>query len=482
VIPGLDWRPFPGRQEEFCTCGDFEVLFGGAAGPGKTDCLLMLATRFIHVPEYTGIIFRRTFPQLQEIVDRCWRWYPRIGGQYRATEHRWYFPSGAKITLSHMQHEADQYNHQGKEYHFAGFDELTQFLRSQYLYIFSRVRGTNPSIPLFIRSTTNPGGIGHVWTKDRFIDCCSPGRTYYDPDTGLSRSFIPAKITDNPALCNSDPTYVKRLEALPEIEKMRLLYGDWTIFSGQVFSELSARVHGCEPFEIPPEWTRFCAFDWGYAKPWCCLYFAQDFDGVIYLYRELYGAKEGQENAGLRQTNGEICEDILAAEKYDRGKIGYRVSDPACWSPTMKQNRIIGPSFVEDAGKFGLFFMKADNDRRRGKQQVHQRLKIDTELDKDGTVVREFPQFVAFNNCKNWWRTMTELREDVKDPEDVDTNQEDHLYDCTRYAFMSRPIIPKRHIDIPQGTFASERRRYLRAKEYAKRHGTSIDAAYGRVR
>jgi len=109
------WYPFPGPQFEFCSRGEFEVLFGGAAGPGKTDCLIMEATRDVQHPTYSGILFRRTYPQLQEIVDRCWRWYPKIGGQYRATEHRWYFPSGAKVTLSHMQHEADMYNHQGKE-------------------------------------------------------------------------------------------------------------------------------------------------------------------------------------------------------------------------------------------------------------------------------------------------------------------------------------------------------------------------------
>src|SRR5574343_1264808 len=119
------WYPFPGPQFEFCSRGEFEVLFGGAAGPGKTDCLLMEATRFVSIPDYNAIIFRRTFPQLQEIIDRCWLWYPLLGGTYRATEHRWYFPSGAKVALSHMQHEQDMYSHQGKEYQFAGFDELT---------------------------------------------------------------------------------------------------------------------------------------------------------------------------------------------------------------------------------------------------------------------------------------------------------------------------------------------------------------------
>lgn len=474
------WSPFLGPQMEFCRRGEFEVLFGGAAGPGKTDCLVMEATRHVNHQDYHGIIFRRTFPRLQEIIDRCWRWYPIIGGQYRATEHRWYFPSGGKVTLSHMQHENDMYDHQGKEYHFAGFDELTQFTESQYLYIFSRVRGVNPDIPLRIRSTTNPGGIGHNWVKARFIELSKPGETHIDPNTGLSRVFIPAKITDNPMLIANDPGYVKRLEALPEIERKRLLHGDWESFEGQVFPELSQRVHGCHPFEVPPEWPKYMAFDWGFARPWAALYMAVDFDGTIYIYRELYGSKEGHVNVGLRQTNDDICRVIRDTEKE---RITMRVADPACWSPTMRDNKIIGPSFTEDAGRHGLHFLKADNDRIRGKMQLHQRFQMETDTDaRTGEVIKEYPRMVIFNSCSNWWRTMLEMREDPKNPEDVDTNQEDHLYDVTRYLCLTRPITPRFITKTPPGTFAHERERLIRARKYAQRHGCSIDIAYSRVR
>lgn len=475
-----EWYPFPGPQTEFCSRGEFEVLFGGAAGPGKTDCLIMEALRHVSFPTYSGILFRRTFPQLQEIVDRCWRWYPLVGGQYRATEHRWYFPSGGKITLSHMQHADDRYNHQGKEYHFAGFDELTQFSQDQYLYIFSRVRGVNPEIPLRVRATTNPGGIGHAWVKERFVDIAPPGQTWIDPNTGLSRAFIPAKVTDNPALVEADPGYIKRLEALPEVERKRLRDGDWESFEGQVFIELSQRVHGCNPFEIPPDWPKYMAFDWGFARPWAALYMAVDFDNTIYIYREIYGCKPGAINVGVRQTNDEICDMIRNTEKE---KISVRVADPACWSPTMRANKIIGPSFQEDASKHGLFFLKADNDRIRGKQQLHQRLQMEAETDiHTGEVKREWPRMVVFNTCVNWWKTMMEIRESPKDPEDVDTDQEDHLYDVTRYLCMSRPVTPRRKADIPPGTFAAERRRMIRAREYSRKHSVSLDAAYSRVR
>jgi hypothetical protein len=142
-----------------------------------------------------------------------------------------------------------------------------------------------------------------------------------------------------------------------------------------------------------------------------------------------------------------------------------------------------GPSFVEDAAKEGLFYVKADNDRLRGKQQVHQRFRIEQDIDKTtGEVLDEKVYFVAFNTCKRWWEEMQALREDPRNPEDVDTDQPDEGYDCTRYMFMSRPIIPKKRVVIPPGSFQSERAKLIRAKKYAQKHNTSLAAAYGRTR
>ena len=479
-----DWIPHPGPQTVFCSRGEYEVLFGGAAGPGKTDCLIMEAARFVDRPRYRAIILRRTFPQLQEIIDRCWHWYPMINENavYRAGQYRWYWPSGAIVQFGHMQNENDKYNYQGKEFHFIGFDEVTQFTETQYLYLHSRARSTDPTIPIRIRNTTNPGGIGHVWCKRRFVDIAPPGQTYIDLKSGQSRVFIPAKVTDNPTLVLNDPAYIQRLEALPEIEKLRLLHGVWDVFEGQVFTELNQGTHGCDDFPIPPEWERIMVFDWGYARPFCALWFAVDFDGVIYLYRELYGMKGDDPNKGLRLTNTQICREILKVEKE---RVKFRVADPACWSPTKLKgsNEVHGPSFVEDAGKETLYFLKADNDRLRGKQQVHQRFMIDTEIDElTGEIIDERPRFVAFKSCKRWWDEFQALREDVKNPEDVDTGQPDEGYDCTRYCFMSRPLVPKQRVVVPPGSFQAERKRYIRANQYAQRHGVSMSAAYARVR
>ena len=498
-----EWRPHAGPQEEFCGRGEFEVFFGGAKGPGKTDCLIMEATRDIENPRYHGLILRRTYPRLQEIIDRCWLWYPELGGQYRATEHRWYFPGGAKITLGHVQHEADKHNYHGKEFHFVGFDELTEFTETQYLFILANIRKAHRDLGLSIRSTSNPGGPGHVWVKERFVDICKPTKfveyvggdgvtrqmavpkTYIDPDTGTSRCFVPATVYDNPSIMVNDPLYVRRLEALPEIEKLRLLHGVWDVFEGQVFVELSKRVHGCDQFDVPPDWETFGAFDWGYSRPWCYLVFSVDFDGCLYLVKEHYGMKGTNPNEGVRQTNTEICREILKVEDLLKVKMRYRVADPACWAPTKLKgsNKNFGPSFVEDASKEGLFFIKPDNSRIRGKQQVHQRLQLEEEIDqKTGEVISEYPRFQAFKTCKRWWAEMMSLYENVKDSEDVDTDQPDEGYDCTRYAMMSRPFIPKLKPKEMPGTFQAERKRYIRAKQYAIRHSVSLAAAYAAVR
>lgn len=475
------WIPHDGGQEDFCSRGEFEALYGGQAGPGKTDCLIALATRHVDKKDYKGIILRRTFPQLQEIIDRCYLRYPDFGAVYRSTEHRWYFPSGAIIALGHMQHESDMYNYQGKEFQFVGFDELTQFTQSQYLYLFSRVRSTNDLMPARIRSSTNPGGIGHQWVKDRFIVNASPRTTFIDPKTGLSRIFIPGSIEDNPSLFQNDPGYVQRLEALPEVERMRLLHGVWDAFEGQIFPELSQRVHGIDPFDIPPEWEKFCVLDWGFGKPFSVGWYAVDFDGNLYRYREWYGCKEGESDVGLKMVAYEVARGILDREKE---KVRFRIADPSIWHPRpeSRKGEARGPTIQDDMAAEGVFFIKADNDRLQGKMQVHKRLRLEETVDKETGEVLETSQVKVFNNCSHFWRTMLELREDVNNPEDVDTDQEDHIYDEFRYACMARPIKPKKVERVPVGSFAHERKKLIRAKMYAKRHGTSLDTAYQRIR
>jgi hypothetical protein len=485
----VSWVPHSGAQEEFLSRSEFEVLFGGAAGPGKTDCLIAAMTRNIEHPRYHGLIVRRTFPQLQEIIDRCHRLYPKMGGRWLAGEKRWYFPAGSIIDLGHMQHETDKYNYQGKEYHRIAFDELTQFTESMYTYLFSRVRTVDPEIICQVLATTNPGGIGHYWVKDRFVTITQPLRPYYDPKTGLSRVFVPATLDDNPSLTDNDPGYVARLEALNEIEKLRLRFGVWDAFEGQVFPELSQRVHGCEDFDVPPEWERYCLLDWGFSKPFSVGWYAVDYDGVLYRYREWYGCKREAENdtegsdLGLKMIAWEVARGILEREKGE--KIRMRIADPSIWHPRpeSRKKESHGVTLVEDFNREGVHFLKADNDRLHGKMQVHKRLKLNEEIDAEtGEVISESPMVRVFNSCKGFWRTFPQLRESERNPEDVDTDQEDHIYDEFRYMCMARPIKPKKVERIPTGSFQAERARLIRAKNYARTHGVSVSAAYSRFR
>jgi hypothetical protein len=473
------WKPHAGMQENACRRWEFECFLGGAAGPGKTDVIVMEALRYIKFSKYRAVIFRRTYPELEEIIDRTKTWYPAYEGTYKEGVSRWFFPSGATVKLSHMQHEDDKYKHRGKEYQYIGFDEATAFSPTQYLYLFSRARSIDPRIPVRIRAGSNPGGPSHQFFKDRFrigTGGVEPGTTLYDEKTGLSRVFIPGLLDDNPTLLQNDPGYLARLDMLPEIERMRLRFGVWDAFEGQVFSELNKDVHGCEDFEVPPEWERFRTFDWGYSAPFSCGWWSVDYDGKLYRYREWYGGKDDGSGTvrGLRMSDVEIARGIrkIEEEHGEWGRIRPGPADPSIWSKKRTKDGIIGPSTAEEMSREGIHWIKADNDRIGGKRQVHLRLR----LDEDGK-----PGIFVFNSCRDWWRTFPLLREDPKVLEDVDTDQEDHGYDETRYACMYRPIRPRPIPKSDVGSFQYERRKLIKARAHAIRYGVSLTEAYGRV-
>ena len=256
----MTWKPSPGQQEKFHRSPAFEVLYGGQAGGGKTESLLMEALRHADVPGYTGVLFRRTFRELQQpqgLIERSRMEYPALAGTYNETKFAWRFPAGSMVVFSHMEGEADKLKHQSAEYAYIGFDELTTFTEGQYLYLFSRAR-TTCGVPSRIRAGTNPGNIGHEWVKRRWgawLDKRHPNpakdgeiRWYKqegnaevecgadDPD-GLSRTFIKATVWDNPYIVEKDPAYVRRLKALPLVERLQLLEGDWDVMAaaGLVF-------------------------------------------------------------------------------------------------------------------------------------------------------------------------------------------------------------------------------------------------------
>ena len=424
---------------------------------------------------------------MQEILDRCHELYPAFGGVWKSQIKRFEFPSGAKITLGHCQHEDSKRDYHGKEFQYMGFDELTEFTKTQYEFIaLSRSRSTVPEIPIRVRAATNPGGIGHAWVKERFVDVCKPGRRYVDPKTGLSRIFIPGTVADNPTLFDNDPAYLARLAALPELERDRLLYGIWDAFEGQAFRELSTKTHGCEPFDIPPEWSKYCVLDWGYAKPFSVGWYAVDYDNVLYRYREWYGStkemegKEDGANTGVRMQAWEVAKGILEREAGE--KIMRRIADTSIFDkrPKFRRKESSAVTIAEDFANEGVYFTKADRDRIQGRQQVHKRLRLEENISEDGEVIDETPQFQAFNDQPAFWRTMLNLREDEKNPEDIDTDQEDHAYDEFRYMCQERPVLPRKVVRIQPGTMRYEIEKLKRARKRAKRLGISVAEAYRR--
>lgn len=469
------WKPHPGMQTDACMRWEYEVFMGGAAGPGKTDVVGVEATRDVGEPDYRALIVRRTYTQLEEVIDRTRKYYPVLGGEYRSGDHRWHFPSGAAIKLGHCQNDGDEYNYQGKEFQYLGIDEAGQFIPKQILYLHSRVRGTNPRINKRVRMGANPGGPAHQFLKDRFqIGQYPEGyRTIIDPITGLSRVFIPGRLADNPSLTQNDPGYVQRLMQLPEIERLRLMEGIWDAFEGQGFPELNAEIHGFE-FDPPPEWERIGAFDWGYAKPYAYGLFAIDYEGRMYLYKMLYGAKKGEEpNKGVRQTDSEIARAIKAFEK-DEPKIRMRVAGHDIFSRKPRKDGTVGPAPIEAFQAEGIHFIKADNDRIQGWQQLHHRLMVDEE--------GRPTLYVHKKNCPDWWRTMQNMAEDPSHPEDMlEKNVEDHPPEMTRYGVMTRPIRPKHQTPSDVGSFQHARRQFLKAKQIAGRYGISLEKAYGRM-
>ena len=444
------WTPQT-RQAVFQSRSEYEALYGGAAGGGKSDALLTEALRQVHIGHYRGLILRKTYPQLSELVDRSRELYKRAypGAVYNDSKHFWQFPSGAKIYFGAMQHTKDRINYQGKRYDFIAFDELTHFTWEEYSYMFSRNRPSGPGTRCYIRATTNPGGIGHGWVKERFITAApplTPIKTHVrlpGPDGEMiemerSRIFVPSTVFDNKELLKNDPNYLANLSLLPEKEKRALLYGDWDSFAGQVFSEWKndpahytdrCFTHVIKPFMIPGSWKIFRGFDFGYSRPFAVEWIAVDHDGRAYVVAELYGCT-GTPNEGVRYTTKEIACKIKSFENSHPNLKGRKIrgiADPAI------SKAETGESIADMFSKEGVFFDYGDNERLAGKMQFHYRFSFD-----DSGI----PMMYVFENCVNFIRTIPALVYDSTNVEDIDSSGEDHIYDAVRYVLMENLINP----------------------------------------
>tara|TARA_R110002020_G_scaffold298104_1_gene513846 strand:+ start:22 stop:1662 length:1641 start_codon:yes stop_codon:yes gene_type:complete len=426
-----------GPQEEFLAAPEKEVLYGGAAGGGKSYAMLVDLLRFASNGNHRALLLRRTLGELTELIDQSRKIYPRAfpGSKFKESKSTWAFPSGATATFSYVDKDSDVTRYQGQSFTWIGIDELGHY-PTPYVwnYLRSRLRTTDPDIETYMRASANPGGMGGWWIKKMFIDPTIPNQPFWatDVDTGavlkygpsharagqplFQRKFIPARLTDNPYLMHSGE-YEAMLLSLPEVERRRLLEGDWDVAEGAAFSEFDRSVHVVEPFEVPTNWPRIRAADYGFSSPSCVLWAAIDWDSNIWVYRELY--KKG--------LTGEDLGDLIVQLEALDPPMQISVLDKSCWSKTG-----IGPSIAETMMTKGVRWVPSDSNRMAGKIEVHRRLKMDD--------ITGQPRLRIASTCTNLIRTLPTLPLSKTNSEDVDTKAEDHAYDALRYMVMMRRL------------------------------------------
>lgn len=428
------------------------IGFGGARGGGKSWAVRTKAK--LLCGRYAGIqilIVRRTYPELMNNHIRTLR-QELIGvAKYNDNNKLLTFGNGSTIQFSYCSNDKDLDRLQGTQYDVIFLDEATQLSEYQMKVISACLRGPN-IFPKRIYYTCNPGGQGHAYIKRIFID-----RRYEEGEIPEEYTFIQSLVTDNTALLKYNPDYVQQLKALPAKLRKAWLEGEWDIFEGQFFEDFRAEpdrqlceklgitpemarashqcVHVIEPFDIPPEWTIYRSFDWGYSKPFSCGWWAVDYDGVLYRIAEFYGCVKDEPNTGVKMEPNLVFKEIHRIEtehKWLRGKEIQGVADPAIW------NAERGESIADIAAKYQVYFTKGDHQRLPGWMQMHYRF----QFDENG-----YPMMYIFSNCKSTIRTLPLLMYDDHKVEDLDTNGEDHIADDIRYMCMNRPIKPIKAVE-----------------------------------
>lgn len=424
VFGPLGYTPTP-RQQIFHDATEHDVLYGGAAGGGKTKALLMEGIRrCLWHPGLRVGAFRRSYGELKEslLAELGQISYARaVGASWNGTEYELRFANGSLIMFRYAESIQDATRRQGGQYQLLLFDERTLTPPEVVAFLESRLRSGRVDIPVIgIRSGSNPGGPGHGAVKQRYIDATGYGRRVVTDQRGRTVRFIPSKLSDNPHV---NPEYADDLKALPEPMRRAFMDGDWDQFAGQMFTEWRHDRHTLDPITLPASWSRWNGIDWGYSAPWCVLWGAQDEDGRVWIYRELYATQVGEADQAGR---------ILAAEATGE-TVAARYADDAMWA-TRGDAKPIADVYAEhgvpltQAGK-------GPGSRIIGWQRVHSFLAEAPACPHHRAAGWETcPRLHVFRTCQNLARTLPALpHATTGNPEDADTHAEDHAPDALRY-------------------------------------------------
>lgn len=482
------WQPQPGPQTALLECPVFEVFYGGARGGGKTEASIgdWLQHSSTYGEHAIGIFVRRKLKQLEEVIARTHQIFPKIGASYNVQQKTWTMPGGGRLKFVYLERDTDAEEYQGHNYTRIYVEEVTNFPSPGPINKLKATLRSGAGVPCGMRLTGNPGGPGHLWVKARYIDPAPLGYKVITEteeleidgqkvSISLDRVFIPSKLGDNALLLRNDPTYVLRLRQSGSEALVRAwLLGDWSIIDGAFFHEWDEEKHVVAEESIlrilHPQMTVFRAMDWGSYRPFSVGWYAYldkpyevpgrvlPKDSLV-KFREWYGAKGP--NIGLKMDAPLVAQGIRDRDMALR-KLGLRI-DPGVADPAIFI-RNGGPSIGEMMSLHGAVWRSADNKRVPGAQQVRARL-----AGSDGV-----PTLYVADCCVDTIRTLPVLQHDEIDPEDVDTEGEDHAYDELRYACMSRPfhrrIIPpptERFPKLPGERTINELVEQLRRKRLA---------------
>lgn len=467
------WQALPGSQSLFLSCPITEILYHGTRGSAKTDALLMKFAKYVNLgfgENWRGVIFRQTYKQLEDVIAKTRRWYRAIfpNATYNRSRFSWEWPDGETLLLRHMHDIDDYWNYHGHEYPFIGWEELTNWGSLDcYEAMKACNRSSYPGMPRFYLSTCNPFGRGHSAVKRYFISPAPPGTVILN-DEGDARVAIHGSIIENTILQTNDPAYIRKLNAISDPNRRKAWrFGSWDITAGGMFDDLwSDQYHSCPAFRIPDGWVIDRGHDWGSSRPSATLWYAES-DGVpfneisdepgeegrktgrvlwyprghLFIIEEFY-TWTGEENVGTKMEVKQLAKrgKAIEAKRGWAGRVRPGPADSSIYTAEPGE-KSIGQKFSDEGFPFTPAF-KGPGSRVNGWQLIRELL-ANSIPPEEGERRQEEPGLTVFRRCIQTRRTLPVVPRDEKEPDDVDTESEDHIPDTVRYKALARRHVVK---------------------------------------